>query len=177
MFETIIHWNFARFDVKDKTIFSNKYCDLLLHASFTKLIGPALLFLNNRITCYLNFIFSFVIFLLKSPCRFKKTLQSPKKLAISVKLTLQSCPLITNIVIKRYTWSINLETFRWKLSNFWIYSWANIVEIHWWCLQNIHTFIHLYKNIHLVYWFRDFSLKIEHFLNLFGSQFWILTWS
>ena len=37
------------------------------------------------------------------------------KLAISVELTLQSCPLIPHK--NRYTWSLNLETFRGKLSN------------------------------------------------------------
>ena len=30
-------------------LFSNEYCDLLVHASFTKFTGPANLFLNNII--------------------------------------------------------------------------------------------------------------------------------
>ena len=33
-----------------KKLFSNKYCDLLVHASFTNFTGPAKVFLNNIIT-------------------------------------------------------------------------------------------------------------------------------
>ena len=75
--------------------------------------------------------------LIKSPCRCKKTLQNPNKLPKSIKLDPLSCPLIPVIFIKRYTWFIIFVTFRWKLSNSWIYLWKNFLEIHWRCLQNI----------------------------------------
>ena len=67
----------------------------------------------------------------------KKTLQNPKKLPNPIKLDPLSCPLIPVIFIKRYTRSIIFVTFRWQLSNSWIYSWKNFLEIHWRCLQNI----------------------------------------
>ena len=34
---------------RQKSFFSNKYCDLAIHASFTKFTNPAKLFLNNDI--------------------------------------------------------------------------------------------------------------------------------
>ena len=58
------------------------------------------------------FVFCFVFFIKPAErSDAKKTLQNLKKLAISVKLDLQSCALMSYIFIKRYTWSINLETF------------------------------------------------------------------
>ena len=95
---------------------------MLVHANFTKVIGPAKLFLNNRII-YLQQqkIVSFVIFVLMKLAKrsFKEiTLEMPKKITkfivieldISVKLDLQSCPLIPyHIFIERYTWFIILE--------------------------------------------------------------------
>ena len=46
---------------RQKKIFSNNYCDLLLHASFTKFTGPAKLFLNNNIIYFLKKIVTFWI--------------------------------------------------------------------------------------------------------------------
>ena len=63
--------------------------------------------------------------------------EKKKKLPNSIKLDPLSCPLIPVIFIKRYTRSIIFVTFCWKLSNSWIYSWINFLEIHWRCLQNI----------------------------------------
>ena len=37
------------FEIKGQKKISNKYCDLLFHASITKFTGPAKLFLNNNI--------------------------------------------------------------------------------------------------------------------------------
>ena len=54
----------------------------------------------------------------------------PKKIAISVKLDLHSCHLIPNNFIKRYTWSINLETFRGKLNN----SWGSLFTLHFYII-------------------------------------------
>ena len=58
----------------------------------------------------------------------KKALQNPKKkqLPNSRKIDPLSCPLIPVFFIKRYTRSIIFVTFRWKLSNSWIYLWKKI---------------------------------------------------
>ena len=49
-FEKIFSLKFVQVGYKrPKSFFSNKYCDLLFHASFTKFTGPAKLFLNNNI--------------------------------------------------------------------------------------------------------------------------------
>ena len=54
-------------------------------------------------------------------------LQKPKKkkLLISLKYVLESFPLSPYIYIKRYTWSINFETNKNKLSISWTYSEIN----------------------------------------------------
>ena len=44
-----------------------------------------------------------------------------KKLLISLNYVLERCPFAPYIFIKRYTWSINLETIQWKLSFSWTY--------------------------------------------------------
>ena len=119
----------ARFDEKGKTnIFQRKYCVLLVLESFTKFIGPAKLVLNQRIYFFIFFLVLWFLCwwslqrgqLKKSPCRCTKVCYKIKRkiLAISVKLDLQSFPLIPYIFIKRYTWSIKLETFFWKIEQF-----------------------------------------------------------
>ena len=73
---------------KSKKLFSNKLCDLLVHASFNKLTGPAKVFLNNRIIYFKKKLW--VLWFLwwwslqigqlnKSPCRYQRTLQNSKK--------------------------------------------------------------------------------------------------
>ena len=125
-----------------KKLFSNEYCDLLVHASFTIFTGPAKLFSNNIISYLkIKIYWQFYDFLWwwsvqrgqlnKSPCRCKK------KLTNSIILDLLSCPLIPIIFIKRYTRSIFFVMFCRKLSNSWIYLWTNFLEVHWRCLQNI----------------------------------------
>ena len=149
-FEKIFSLKFVQIGYKrPKSFFSNKYCDLLFHASFTKFTGPAMLFLNNDIFHFQQKYCEFLDFfwwwslqrgqLNKSPCGCQKTLQNPKqkKLPNSIKLDPLSCPLIPVIYMKRYTRSVIFVTFRWKLSNFWIYLWKNFLEIYWRCLQNI----------------------------------------
>ena len=58
------------FEIKGRKKISNKYCDLLFHASITKFTGPAKLFLNNNI---FNFqkkkIVNFGIFFGDEACR------------------------------------------------------------------------------------------------------------
>ena len=63
----------------------------------------------------------------KSPCGCKKKRYKirKKKLPNSIKLDPLSCPFIPLIFIIRYTRSIIFVTFRWKLSNCWIYLWKN----------------------------------------------------
>ena len=162
--------------------FSHKYCDLLSHASFTKFLNNNTFYFQKKKKCeFWDFFWWWSLQrgqLNKSPCVCQKnvTKSERKKLLNSIKLDPLSCPLIPVIFIKRYTK---------KLSNSWIYLWKNFLDIHWRCLQNIvlqnpkkhspflqniyprefsfHT-IHLYNKIHLVY-----SLKIEHFLNLFRN--------
>ena len=79
-----IHWNLARWIVKGKLkLFSNKYCDLLVHASFTKFTGPAKLFINNSF--FLSWWSLHWGQLNKSLCGCKKdTSQNMNKLANSV---------------------------------------------------------------------------------------------
>ena len=59
-------------------------------------------------------------------------LQNPKnkKLPISLKYVLESCPFKPNIFINRYTWSIKFEKIRWKLSDYWTYSKINLASSH-----------------------------------------------
>ena len=73
----------------------------------------------------------------KSPCRCKKTLQNPNKLAIYFILDLDSCPLLPWFFIKRCTMSKKFKTFRHKLSVSRIYSSRNFLEFSRRFLQNI----------------------------------------
>ena len=51
-----------------KRSFLNKYCDLLIYASFTKFTGPAKLLLNNNILHFLKkIIVTFGIFVVMKP--------------------------------------------------------------------------------------------------------------
>ena len=137
-------------DIKGQTVYfsSNKYCDLLFHASFNKFTGPAKLFLNNNIFYFQKQMWILGFFwwwslqrgqLNKSPCGCKKNCYKIQKKQPfnSINLDPLSCPLISVIFIKRYTRSIIFVTFRWKLSNSWIYSWKNFLKFHGGCLQNI----------------------------------------
>ena len=129
----------SRLDIKGQKKISNKYCDLLFNASFTKFTGPAKLFLNNNIFYFQQKKCEFRDFfwwwslqrgqLNKSPCRCKKKRYKirKKKLPNSIKLDPLSCPLIPVIFIKRYTRSIIFVTFHWKLSNSWIYLWKKLL--------------------------------------------------
>ena len=66
-FEEIFSLKFGQVGCKKKVFFSNKYCELLVHASFTKFTGPAKIFLNN-IIIYLKKN-CFVIFFGDKACR------------------------------------------------------------------------------------------------------------
>ena len=58
-------------------------------------------------------------------------LQNPKKkLPISLKYVLKSYPFTPYIFIKRYTWSITLETIHQKLSISWTYFKINLASSH-----------------------------------------------
>ena len=105
-------------------MFSNKFCDLLFHASFTKFTGPAKVFLKNNILYFKKrkkkkWILGFFLWwslqrgqLNKSPCGCKKNVtKTKKKIHNSIKLDPLSCPLIPIIFIKRYTRSIIFKTF------------------------------------------------------------------
>ena len=107
----------SRLDIKGFFFFFNKFCYLLIHASFTKFTDPAKLFLNYNIFYFLKNTLWFFGFLWwwslqrgqlnKSPCGYKKRYKiQRKKLTNSIKLNPLSCPLITVVFIKRYTRSI-----------------------------------------------------------------------
>ena len=83
---------------KVKKVFSNKYCDLLVHARFTKFTGPAKVFLKKGLWKKMWFLIWWSLQrgqLNKSPCRCKKKCYKiQKKITNSIKLDLPSCPLI-----------------------------------------------------------------------------------
>ena len=69
-FEQIFSLKFVQVGYKRPTsLFSNKYCDLLIHASFTKFTGPAKLFLNNNIFYFLKKKCAFWDFCSDKACR------------------------------------------------------------------------------------------------------------
>ena len=137
--EKIFSLKFVQVGYKRPQKNSNKYCNLLFHASFTKFTGPAKLFLSNNIFYFQTKKMWILVFfwrwslqrcqLNKSPCGCKKknvTKSIKKTLPNFVKLDPMSCHLIPVIFIKRYTRSIIFVMFRWKLSNSWIYLWKKL---------------------------------------------------